>query len=50
MERPVKKIALCKDLDVEQELMVGLDGEVFETKITLGLVIVLKRTIESENA
>ena len=49
MEHFVKKIVVCKDLDAEQELMVDLDGEVFETKITLGSVTELKSTIESEN-
>jgi hypothetical protein len=49
MEQLVTKIALSKDLDVEQELMVDLDGEVFETKINLGSLTELKSTNESEN-
>ena len=49
MEQSVKKITLCKDLDVEEEFMVDLDGKVFETKITLGSVTELKSTSESKN-
>ena len=49
MDARTTKVPPCKILDLDQETIVDIDGEIYESVITLGHITELKEKIESQN-
>lgn len=49
MDAQTSKVPLCKILDLDQETIVDIDGEIYELVITLGRVTESKQRIETQN-
>lgn len=47
MDAQTSKVPLCKILDLDQETIVNIDGEIYEPIISLGHVTELKKMIET---
>ena len=49
MDARTKRVPLCKILDLDQETIIDIDGEIYEPDISLGHFTKLKKKIESKN-